>query len=84
MYYADLTKMECIICNYSICYTCINTPNTCLSCFKGTDLLKPATNLNLTILFNQTCINSTSCPAQYYIEYGLSVPQCLACVSPCK
>jgi proprotein convertase subtilisin/kexin type 5 len=59
-FYADSNSKVCLPCNYTVCRTCTNTPNTCLDCFN--DSSRPSTNLNFSILFNRTCINSSSCP----------------------
>jgi proprotein convertase subtilisin/kexin type 5 len=84
MFYADSSTKVCQPCNSTVCRTCTNTANTCLDCFNNSDATKPNTNLNFSILFNRTCINQSSCPTEYYIDFTLQTPQCLACVSPCR
>lgn len=60
--YADSHTKSCQPCNSSVCRTCTSTPNTCLDCYPLNSSSRPTSNLNNSILFNRTCINSSSCP----------------------
>lgn len=60
-FFADSNSKSCQLCNSTVCRTCANTANTCLDCYSMTDPVKPANN-TFNILFNRSCINSTSCP----------------------
>jgi proprotein convertase subtilisin/kexin type 5 len=67
-YYADVTTNSCVSCNLTICLTCIQNGNNCLTC-------------NTNYYYYQTgCLKQ--CPNQTYAD--VVIGKCSNCPFPCS